>query len=158
MSKVAKTIPVEIVKAKREGYDAQFVLSASSEDRVNDTIAPEAYLPYLGQKLIALWQHKSDNPFGYWENLRMKGQKLVGDLKVAGTNLGGMIKQLLDDDVPLGASIGFAPKEYTIKDDGGLHFLEIELLEVSVVSVPAHPLATRIKSILQSDSESSKRV
>jgi HK97 family phage prohead protease len=138
-----KHLPVSIEKSSDPAFDARFVMSASSPDRVKDTIDPAAYTPSLGKKLIALWQHDRDQPFGYWHNLKVDAGKLVGDLKVAGTNLGMMIKQLIADGVPLGASIGFRGKGEDNKI-GGIHFKTIELLECSVVSVPAHPLAMQV--------------
>ena len=138
-----KNIHVEIKKSAIEGYDASFVMSASSPDRVNDTISPAAYKSVAGSKLIALWQHKQDSPIGFWENLRQEGDRLVGDLKVANTNLGKMIKQLIDDGVPLGASIGFTG-EGKRNEKGGVHFTALNLLECSIVSIPAHPSAMQI--------------
>lgn len=140
---VTKSLGVTIEKARASGYDARFVMSATSADRVQDTIAESAYAPNLGKKLIALWQHNADQPFGYWENLKVEGGKLIGDLKAASTNLGQMIKQLIADGVPLGASIGFRGKGEPNKA-GGIHFKEIQLMECSVVSIPAHPLAMQI--------------
>lgn len=123
--------------------DGTFVMSSGSPDRIADTIEISAYTPYLGKRLIALWQHKNDQPVGAWEDLRSQGKKLIGDLKLASTQLGQMIRQLLLEDVPLGASIGFRGKGEPNKQ-GGYHFTEIELLECSVVSVPMHPAAMRI--------------
>ena len=133
-----------IEKADRDG---QWVMGATARDRVNDTIAPAAFteaLKSVGGKLIALWQHKNDQPVGYWSNVQYKSGKLIGDLKLSTTNLGAMIKQLLDDGVPLGASIGFRGLEGEPNEHGGLHFKAIELLETSIVSVPANPLAMQI--------------
>lgn len=142
---IAKTsrAPVEILKADGDEYAARFVMSAASPDRVKDTIDPDAYKPWIGKQLIALWQHDSYQPFGVWENIQTRANKLIGDLKIAGTNLGGMIIELLAADVPLGASIGFRGKGEPNKI-GGIHFTEIELLECSIVSVPAHPAAFEI--------------
>jgi HK97 family phage prohead protease len=138
-----KNLIVTIEKSTSADYDARFVMSASSPDRVKDTIDPDAYLPNIGKKIIALWQHDSDKPFGFWHNLRVEAGKMIGDLKVSSTNLGLMIKQLLADDVPLGASIGFRGKGDPNKI-GGIHFRELDILECSVVSVPAHPRAMQI--------------
>ena len=138
-----KQISVDICKAQTSGYDATFVMSASSPDRVNDTIAPAAYKSAIGGKLIALWQHKQDSPIGFWENLRQEGDKLIGDLRVASTNLGKMVKQLIADGVPVGASIGFTG-EGKRNEKGGVHFTSLKLLECSVVSIPAHPRAMQI--------------
>jgi len=140
--------PVEITKSDDPNFDARFIMSASSPDRVKDTIDPRAYQPNLNKKLIALWQHKSDQPFGYWSNLRVKSGQLIGDLKVSATNLGQMIRQLIADGVPLGASIGFTGKGEQ-NDEGGIHFKEIELMECSVVSVPCHPAAMQVAKQLK---------
>jgi len=138
-----KSLDVIIEKAASSEYDARFIMSASTPDRVKDTIEPTAYEPNLGKSLIALYQHDPDRPIGRWDNLRVEAGKLIGDLKVASTNLGLMIKQLIADNVPLGASIGFRGKGEPNKI-GGIHFKELELFECSVVSIPAHPRAMQI--------------
>lgn len=138
-----KRISVVVEKSESGDFDARFVMSATSPDRMLDTIEPSAYDKSIGKKLIALWQHNHDQPMGFWENVRFESGKLIGDLKLASTNLGLMIKQLLLDKVPLGASIGFRGVGEP-NSKGGYHFKEIELLECSIVSVPAHPKAVEI--------------
>lgn len=105
-----KHLPITIEKSAAADFDARFIMSASSPDRVKDTISPAAYKALKVSKLIALWQHDPDQPVGFWANIKADGDRLVGDLKLAGTNLGKMIKQLIEDGVPLGASIGFRGK------------------------------------------------
>lgn len=138
-----KSFDVTIAKARDGVHDASFIMSASAPDRVKDTIDPKAYGPNLGKKLIALWQHSSHDPIGFWDNLRVDAGKLKGDIKFASTQLAQMVKTLINDGVPLGASIGFRGKG-TDNKVGGIHFTELELLECSVVSVPAHPQAMQI--------------
>jgi len=154
MENFNKSVDVEIQKAATDEYDARFIMSATTPDRVKDTIDADAYKPNLGKKLIALYQHNPDQPIGYWNNLRVEAGKLIGDLKVASTNLGLMVKQLIADDVPLGASIGFRGKGEQNKI-GGIHFKEIELFECSVVSIPAHPRAMQIAKNFGIDIQSS---
>jgi HK97 family phage prohead protease len=144
-------LPVAMMKSltatieKSAGTSGTFVLTSSDLDRDDDRIAKEAIAKAARdkQKLLCLWQHKRDQPIGSWENLRMQGNKLLGDLRLAATNLGLMVKQLLDEDVPLAASIGFMGTGQ-FNDMGGIDYREIELLECSVVSVPANAQATRI--------------
>lgn len=144
METVKKTLHVEIEKALDSGADARFVMSATSPDRVNDTIAPEAYAPTLQkEKIIALFDHDSSRIVGYWKNFQVKAGKLVGELFLSSVNLGQMLKQLIADGVPLGASIGFMATG-SRKDNGGFHFEEIDILETSIVAVPAHPKALLI--------------
>lgn len=134
-----KNVNVQIQKATSDGYDAQFIVSSTSPDRVGDTFTKGA-LRKLAQipKLIALWQHKSDQPCGYWENFKMVGDNLVAHLKLADTNLSKMIRALLDSGVPLGASVGFSPLDYKRNDFDGYEFDDIDLMEISVVSTPAN--------------------
>jgi len=149
-----KFLPVKITKSDNPDYDAVFVMSSITPDRVMDTIDPRAYAPNLSKKLICLWQHKSDQPIGFWDNLRVKSGQLIGDLKVASTNLGQMVKQLIADGVPLGASIGFTGSG-DLNEEGGIHFDQLELMECSVVSVPCHPEAMQIAKSFGIDIQSS---
>lgn len=134
---------VEITKSADKDFDAQFIMSAGSPDRVNDTIARSAYAAIDQEKLIALWQHNQENPIGYWHSIKGVKDTLQGKLKLASTRLASMVRQLIDDGVPLAASIGFRGQGEP-NDEGGFHFKEIELLECSVVSTPAHPRAVQI--------------
>ncbi len=139
-----KTLSVQISKGERDG---QWVLGASGRDRVDDTIAPAAFrkaLSQIGGKLIALWQHNPDNPVGYWDNLKEQGGQLIGDLRLADTNLSKMIRKLLEHGTPLGASIGFRGLDGDVNEFGGIHYKDIALLETSIVSVPCQPAAVQI--------------
>jgi HK97 family phage prohead protease len=140
---VVKRLPLVLEKSAAPEYDARFVMSASSPDRVKDTIDPAAYRPHLRKRLIALWQHEREKPIGYWQNLQVVAGALVGEIKFASTALAQMVKTLIADGVPLGASIGFRGRGEP-NDQGGVHFSELELLETSIVSVPAHPRAVQI--------------
>lgn len=141
MQVIEKTCDVHIEKSNT--HDARFVMSAVTPDRVNDTIELSAYQPNLNKRLIALYQHNHEKIIGYWENLRINAGQLIGDIKFASTDLGQMVKTLINDGVPLAASIGFRAKGEP-NDKGGYHFKELDLLECSVVSVPCHPQAIQI--------------
>jgi HK97 family phage prohead protease len=140
-----KILHASVEKAAAPDFDARFILSASTPDRVNDTIDPAAYdkAAKSSEKLVALFNHDPDRPVGYWTKLARAGDTLTGYIKFASTNLGKMLKQLLADGVPLGASIGFMGKGER-NQFGGLHFKEITILETSIVSSPAHPRAVEI--------------
>jgi HK97 family phage prohead protease len=138
-----KTFAVGLQKASSEGYDASFVMSSTGLDRDGDRISKAALEAQVGKRPIALWQHRTDQVLGTWENVRLLGNKLVGDLKIAGTNLGMMVKALLADNVPLSASIGFMGTGDYDEERRGINWKEIELLECSVVSVPANADAQR---------------
>jgi phage head maturation protease len=85
---------------------------------------------------------------GTWKNVRVDSGKLVGDLTLATTNLARMAKQLLDDGVLKAVSVGFRIIDWESRDpendpDGwkGWVIKKAELLETSLVSVPAQPQA-----------------
>lgn len=139
-----KQLTATIEKAASAEFDARFIMSAATPDRVKDTIEPSAYDSALGiNKLIALFNHDANQPVGFWTGLKREADTLTGQIKFASTNLGRMVKTLIDDGVPLGASIGFRGAGTTNKA-GGVHFTSIELLETSIVSTPAHPRAMQI--------------
>ena len=121
-----------------------FVMSATTVDRDGDTIDVKAYESATKlDKIPALFNHDASKPFGYFHKLRVVSDELRGTLVTASTNLGKMIKQLILDGVPLSSSIGFRGKGERNKK-GGIHFKELELLECSVVSIPAHPRAVQV--------------
>ena len=140
-----RTVPLTIEKSNREDYDARFILSAATPDRVRDTIDPNAYAAAAKgiEKLIALFNHDADKIVGYWSELQSVKDTLTAYIKFFHKDWGAMVKEMLDFGIPLGASIGFQGKgDY--QDNGGIHFKEIELLETSIVAVPAHPRAQQI--------------
>jgi HK97 family phage prohead protease len=139
---ITKSLAAEITKS--DNGDGRFIMSSADPDRMADTFDPKAYESLEGKRLIALWQHKSDQPIGYWEDIKRVGTKMVGKLSIAPTNLGKMVKALLEHDTPLGASVGFRPTEAEPNDKGGFLFKDVEWLETSIVSVPAHQQAIRI--------------
>jgi HK97 family phage prohead protease len=143
MANGLKTATALITKAP--GSAGTFVLSSTALDRDQDTITIDALRSAAAKagNLLCLWQHDRHQPIGYWEKLRVEGTKLLGDLRLASTNLGQMVTSLLTDDVPLASSIGFMGSGRP-NDFGGITYNAIELLECSVVSVPANPQAVRI--------------
>lgn len=139
----SKQLAVSIEKSASSEFDARFVMSAATPDRVKDTIDAKAYSAINIDKLIALFNHDPNQIAGYWTNIKAAGDTLTGSIKFASTSLGQMLKTLIDEGVPMGASIGFRGKGEPNKA-GGVHFKEIELFETSIVSTPCHPRAMQI--------------
>jgi HK97 family phage prohead protease len=135
-------------KAANGDHDGVFVLNEESEDRMGDIIKVDGWkLKQFKKNPVALWQHDHDKPVGHWKNIRVEGKQLLGELKLAGTNLAKMARQLIEDGALRAVSVGFRPLEYEPKDPedkygiNGFIIKEAELLETSLVSVPAHPNA-----------------
>ena len=139
-----ETKTTQAIIEKSNDDSINFIMSATSVDRDGDTIDKSAYDSATKiDKLPALFNHDASKPFGYWHKLRVVGDTLKGTLVTASTNLGKMVKQLIEDGVPLASSIGFRGKGDR-KKNGATHFKELELLECSVVSIPAHPRAVQV--------------
>ncbi len=140
-----KTVQATVLKSDNSDYDGRFILSAASPDRMRDTIDPAIYdtIANTTEKLIALFNHDPNRPVGFWEKFKREKDTLTAYIKFAGTNLGEMLKQLIGDGVPLGASIGFRgsgePNEL-----GGILWNALELIETSIVATPAHPRAVQL--------------
>lgn len=130
------------------------IATTPTPDRMSDVIEP------LGIKynnpMPLLWQHKSDQPVGSvtFDTPTKKG--VTFRATIASFDEPGNLKNRLDEawhSVKLGlvkaVSIGFRPIEYAFMDDGGIHYLETEVMELSLVTIPAQADATiqTIKSI-----------
>jgi HK97 family phage prohead protease len=136
-----------IEKADDPSVDGTWIISASNADRVGDTIDPKALAKNTGKTIPALFGHSHLDIVGKWQNLRMRGEQLLADLKLAAIDEGQKIKALLDAGVPISASIGFRGKGEHNKETGGIHFKELDIFECSIVAVPCHQDAVRIKSL-----------
>ena len=139
-----KHFRVAQIKAASGATDGTFVLNEESEDRVGDVIEVAGWqLDNFQKNAPALWNHDSSKLVGQWENVKVVGKQLIGDLRLASTSLGKMAKTLIDEGILKAVSVGFLPLEYEPldKDSDGYLIKSAELLEVSLVSVPAHPNA-----------------
>jgi HK97 family phage prohead protease/HK97 family phage major capsid protein len=152
MTTVRKTV------AQRDGYD--FVLSDETTDRMGDVVKADGWvLTNFKKNPIALFGHNSSFPIGTWSNLRVEGGKLVGKLVLASRGTSARIDELLsliEQGILRAVSVGFIPLKSEPIDEkrpyDGLRFLKQELLECSLVSVPANPAALQMaKSLNISD-------
>lgn len=123
-------------------------------DRVGDVIDP------LGVKFTnpmpLLWQHHADEPIGTvnFEKPTRAGIDFVAELPIVAE--AGALRDRIEEawqSIKLGlvraVSIGFRPIEYAFMENGGIHFQETEVFELSVVTIPANAEAVMeaVKSI-----------
>jgi HK97 family phage prohead protease/HK97 family phage major capsid protein len=135
---------------------AEYVLSDETIDRMGDVIQSEGWrLDAFKKNPIALFNHRADFIIGVWKNLRVEDGVLRGHLKLAPEGTSSRIdeiRKLVEAGILRATSVGFKPLKYEAlnKDSvppnpfGGLRFLEQELVETSLVSVPANPNALAI--------------
>lgn len=120
-----------------------FIASDETLDRHGEIISINAWdLTNFKANPVILGFHNYDEPpLGYAEKLGFKNidgsKRLVLDPVFHGkTELSRLYKELKDEGYPIALSVGFIPKEM---NDNVI--TKAELLEVSVVSVPANPSA-----------------
>lgn len=123
-------------------------------DRMGDTI--NSLGATFRNPLVLLHQHNHDEPIGsaVFDKPTSKGIKFSAEIPVVDEP--GPFKDRCDTawgeisyGVVRAVSIGFKPIKYAFKEDGGIDFQEIEIYELSPVSVPALPEAviTAVKSM-----------
>jgi HK97 family phage prohead protease/HK97 family phage major capsid protein len=137
-----------------------YVLSDATRDRYGDVIEPAGWqLDNFKANPIALFSHQSSFPIGNWENVRVEGGKLIADYIPADPGTSERVDEvnsLIRQNVLKATSVGFNPIESTPIDPAkpydGTRFTRQELLETSIVSVPANPATLQVaKSLNISD-------
>ncbi len=162
MSKpVVRKVHVDVGKA----YDVdggllgmEFILSDATPDRYDDVILADGWdLRNFQKNPIALFNHNPDFPVGRWEGLNVKNGGLRGHLTMAPAGTSPRhdeLRALVDAGILRAVSVGFRPVESKPRGNGssGLLYTNCELVETSLVSVPANPNALAVaKSLKISD-------
>lgn len=126
-------------------------------DRVGDIVEP------LGVKyknpLPLLWQHQSDKPIGLVRFDKPTKDGVTFRADIAKIEEPGNLKDRVDEawqsikaGLIRGVSIGFRALERSLMKDGGFRFIETEVLELSLVTIPANANTT-IETIKSIDAE-----
>ncbi|HYD66188.1 phage major capsid protein [Azospirillum sp.] len=139
----------------------EFVLSDETVDRYGDIIMAAGWvLTNFKKNPIALFGHSNGFPIGTWTDVRVEGNKLVAKLKLAARGTSARIDELIslvEQGVLRAVSVGFIPiKSEPINPDrpyGPQRYTKQELLETSLVSVPANPSALTLAKQLNISSE-----
>lgn len=118
-----------------------------SPDRMGDIVEP------LGVKfknpIPLLWQHDTKQPVGSAKLGRPTEDGISFEARIPKVSEPGNLKDRLDEvwqsikaGLVRGVSIGFKSLEMSFLKEGGIHFLETEVLELSLVTIPANAQAT----------------
>lgn len=126
-----------------------YVLSDATVDRYGEIIEPDGWdLRWFKKNPIALFNHNPHAPIGKWRNVRIENKQLVAELDPAqrGTSLRvDEIISLIEQDILRATSVGFRSLDADPIDEkdpyGPRRYKKQELLETSIVSVPANPAA-----------------
>jgi HK97 family phage major capsid protein/HK97 family phage prohead protease len=127
-------------------------MSDGSVDRMGDVIEPEGWrLDNFHRNPIALFSHDPTLPIGKWHDVGVRDGRLTGRLELmpAETYLQRQIQTAVKAGVLRAVSVGFHSDSFEpIGKSGGIRFTEAELVECSLVSVPANPNALAIAKSL----------
>lgn len=144
-----------------KGDGLEFVLSDGSVDRYGDIVEASGWdLKNFKKNPIALFGHSSGFPIGTWTDLRVEGGKLLGRLVLAARGTSDRLDELrglLEQGILRAVSVGFRPLESDPIDPkqpwGAQRYKKQELLECSLVSVPANPAAVALAKSLNVSTE-----
>lgn len=123
------------------------ILSTEDEDRHGDIVKQDWDLKWFKKNPVLLDSHNYDSIehiIGKLKNIRVEDNKLKAEIVFNENNPKGvMAKAMVDGGFINANSVGFIPKEF---DDKGV-ILRSELLEDSLVSVPANARALFEKTV-----------
>jgi HK97 family phage prohead protease/HK97 family phage major capsid protein len=133
--------------------------NTTAKDRAGDIVTAEAWakgVENYRRNPVLLFQHKHDCPIGRVENIKVdkKGIYVEGAISEAAEKTHG-VQTLIKDGALKSFSVGFRVKDgkYNREDDSML-ITDVELLEISVVSVPCNQDSLfSIRKSFESDAE-----
>lgn len=143
------------VKADSEGVLTGYASLFDVVDRQSEIVRRGAFRRTLaehkmqGTSPALLWSHKLDHPIGRWVELREDQRGLWAKARLSLNTVAGKeaYTHLINGDID-GLSIGFVVPEGGRKyfGDGTFELLDVDLVEISVVTAPANRGA-RISSV-----------
>ena len=146
---VPMTFEKSIIK-QEDGNEIEtftMVLSTADEDRHGDVVKQEWDLKWIKKNPVLLDSHNYDSIthiIGRLKNIRVEDNKLKAEIEFNLDNPKGLLAyNMVKGGFLTAGSVGFIPKEF---DDKGV-ILKSELLEYSMVSVPANPRALLEKEL-----------
>lgn len=145
MNKVIKTIDTQTT-------DGWIVASTPAVDRQNDRVMPLGIdLTNYQKNPVVVFGHNYSAPWAIIGRavdmaVDMSGLRMKPELRAPANDSDPMnvIKALWDAGLLRAASIGFMPIEAKQNEFGGLDFTKTQLLEVSLVGIPANQEALRL--------------
>lgn len=125
----------------------RFVISTASVDRQNDTVSQTGWRldRYLLNPVVLFGHNYRGLPVGRCTALAVDGDKLMAEVEfmpAAVSAFADEVFRIVKWGGLNATSVGFRPIKWAFNEErGGFDFIEQELLEFSIVSVPANPEA-----------------
>lgn len=131
-----------------------YVMSDETVDRMGDVIEAKGWqLANFAKNPIALFGHDHSFVVGHWSDVRVQGGKLIGKLNLLPAGISERLDEIraaVQAGVLRAVSVGFTsdPDSVERNKSGGWRFKAAELMECSLVSVPANPNALQMAKSL----------
>lgn len=137
----------------------KFIITTGSPDREQDVIDPDGWdVAGFLKNPVVLFAHDYDSlPIAKATAIEQQGDKLIATAEFAPAELNPMAEQvfqMLKAGFLKGASVGFRPLDFNYNEErGGVDFVSQELLEFSIVPVPANAQALMAAGLKGADVE-----
>jgi HK97 family phage prohead protease len=134
-------VDVAAVEATDQPRRMRFTISTGGVDRDNDTIDPAGWdLAAFKRNPVVLWAHDMRSlPVGKAVAVGVENGKLTAEVEFATHEFAETVYQLYRGGFMRATSVGFRPLKYALNEERrGVDFQEQELLEFSMVPVPAN--------------------
>lgn len=141
---IQKFFTAEIVAPPNPDRTVTFVISTGDVDRDGDIINPDGWdlTKWINNPQVLYGHDYSGLPVANGLEVWQESGKLMATAKFIEPEIypfADIVYRMVLKGYLRACSVGFQAKAYEFLDDGGIHFKEQELLEFSVVTVPANP-------------------
>ncbi len=130
------------------GDEPEIIISTGALDRDHDEIVPEGgdFTAYRRNPVVLYGHDRGSLPVGSTTKLEvLPGRGVRARWRwLEGDEFAARVKNAFDQGVLRAASVGFLPRESEANGRGGRRFTRWELLEWSLVPIPANPGAVRV--------------
>lgn len=139
-----KALPFAVseIKASGDGWEVAGYASTfgGNPDSYGDVVAKGAFLDSLTKRpnVRLLWQHDMGEPIGKVISLTEDDHGLFGRWSLVPTDAGTKAHKLLQAGLVDSLSIGFMADDADYREDGVRVLKAVELVEVSIVTIPAN--------------------
>ena len=164
---VYKAVEVQDVEAEARRFTV--VASDETVDRYGDVVRVSGWqLDAFKKNPIALWGHDHHSPIGTVPKVWLEGKKLMATMELAPEGTDEFIDKLwrlVNAKILRAVSVGFMPtvQPNYIRDEQndhvtGFEFIGQELMELSLVSVPANPQALAVARAFMGEADAEQRI
>lgn len=158
MDKQIRILTGAVVKGEREGlYRGK--ASTSAVDRSGEIVLPGAFrniADWLARNPVMYYDHawttsitvsESSLPVGRAVEAAVSEKDLVIGWEFSDLPFASQVRALVDGGFLNSLSVGFLPKAWDFDPDGRRVYTDVELLEVSIVGIPANAEATIMRGL-----------